>query len=108
MPDPRLLALVTALLFVAGVNASRADYSVGQLQQIEGLILQKDCGALWRYLQENPQIMAGSDALSRELRTFADATSRGQLDCFSARTAQLPLAPTQPLVNFAASQAVIY
>ncbi len=108
MPHPRLLALITALMLVGGNSPARADYTVSQLEEIERLILGKDCGALWIYLQANPGIMSGSDALSVELRVFADATARGQIDCFDAptatTTAQTALT-TGPVVNFAASAA---
>lgn len=107
MPEPRLLAVITALLMIAGVPA-RADYDIEQLQQIEQYILQKDCAALWQYLVANPSIMSGSDALARELKIFVAATERGQLDCFAARTAQTAVVPPTAAVSFAATNAVIY
>ncbi|WP_347312279.1 hypothetical protein [Defluviimonas sp. SAOS-178_SWC] len=107
MPDPRLLAVITALLMIAGAPA-RADYDIAQLQQIEQYILQKDCAALWQYLTANPSIMSGGDALARELRTFVAATERGQLNCFAARTAQTAVVPPTSVVNFAAANAVTY
>lgn len=97
MPEPRLMAVITALVMVAGAAPARADYDIDHLRQIERLILARDCGALWRYLVDHPAIMAGDDALARELRLFVAATERGQLDCFSARTAPAPA----PAVAFA-------
>lgn len=85
MPEPRLMAVITALVMLAGTSAVRAEYDVEQLRQIEDMILRKDCGALWQYLVENPAITAGDDALARELRVFVSATERGQLNCFAAR-----------------------
>lgn len=107
MPEPRLLAIITALLLIAGAPA-RADYDIAQLQQIESYILQKDCAALWQYLVANPGIMAGNDALARELQIFVAATERGQLDCFAARTAQTAVVPPTAAVNFAATRTAIY
>ncbi|SPH23322.1 hypothetical protein DEA8626_02386 [Defluviimonas aquaemixtae] len=103
MPGTRLLALITALVLVGGNSPARADYTVSQLEEIERLIVRKDCGALWLYLQANPGIMAGGDALSLELRAFADATARGQIDCFDAPTAQTSVPAAGPVVNFAES-----
>lgn len=103
MPDIRLLALITALMLVAGNSPARADYTISQLEEIERLILRKDCGALWLYLQANPGIMTGGDALSVELRAFADATALGRIDCFNAPTASIAAPATGPVVNFAAS-----
>lgn len=99
MPEPRLMAVITALLMLAGTSPARADYEVEQLRQIERLILAKDCGALWQYLVANPSIMAGDDALARELRVFVAATERGQLNCFAARPPAV-VAPT-PVAAFA-------
>lgn len=101
MPEPRLMAVITALLMLAGTSPARAAYDVGQLRQIEGLILARDCGALWQYLVTNPAIMAGEDALARELRVFVSATERGQLDCFAARSPVPALALPAPVVPFA-------
>lgn len=100
--------MITAMMMIAVGAPARADYDIGQLQQIEQYILQKDCAALWQYLVANPGIMSGGDALARELRTFVAATERGQLDCFAARTAQVAIVPPTAAVNFAASNPVIY
>lgn len=108
MPDPKLVAIVTALLLVSGASSVRAEYNLEQLHRIEGYILQKDCAALWQYLVANPSIMAGNDALSRELRLFVEATQRGSLDCFSARSAATVPPPAAPRASFAADGPVIY
>ena len=62
MPEPRLMAVITALLMLAGTSPVRAGYDLDQLRQIEALILAKDCGALWEYLVSNPSIMTGEKA----------------------------------------------
>lgn len=108
MPDPKLTAIITALIFVAGAAPSRAEYNLEQLRQIERYILAKDCGALWQYLVENPGIMEGPDALAQELRVFVQATQRGQLQCFAARSAEAPVPPANNVINFAAPGAAIY
>lgn len=105
MPEPRLMAIVTALMLMAGTVPARAAYDIAQLQQIERYIVSKDCGALWQYLTVNPGIMSGDDALARELRVFVSATERGQIACFGARTTPAIVAPT-PLVSFAAAQRI--
>jgi len=99
MPEPRLMAIITALMMMAGTTPARAAYDIGQLQQIEKYIVSKDCGALWQYLVANPEIMAGGDALARELRVFVTATERGQIGCFGARP-EPALVPQTPVVNF--------
>lgn len=100
MPEPRLMAVITALILMAGSAPARADYEIDQLQQIEQFILRKDCASLWQYLVSNPSIMAGDDALARELRVFVSATERGQLNCFAARTPPPVVAPP-PVMAFA-------
>lgn len=86
MPDPRLVAVITALLMLAGTAPVRAAYDLAQLQQIEDMILRKDSAALWEYLVANPSIMAGDDALALELRLFVAATERGALNFFAVGT----------------------
>ncbi len=108
MPDPRLVAIVTALILAWGGSAARAEYGLEELLQIENYILQKDCAGLWQYLLANPAIMEGEDALARELRVFVDATQRGQIECFSARSAANAVPLTGPVVNFAPSSGVVY
>jgi len=95
------MAVITALLLMVGTSAARAAYDVDELRQIEDLILRKDCGALWQYLVDNPAIMAGDDALARELRVFVAATERGQLNCFAARPPAPAVVPPAPAVAFA-------
>lgn len=85
MPEPRLMAVITALMLLAGTAPARAGYDVGQLRQIEQYILARDSGALWEYLVANPAIMEGDDALAQELRLFVAATERGQLNFYAAR-----------------------
>ncbi|MGR3341699.1 MAG: hypothetical protein ACU0DI_00440 [Paracoccaceae bacterium] len=84
MPSPRLIAVITALVFIAGAQGGHAAYTFGQLQDIERLILSKDCGALWFYLQDNPDLMEGDDPLADELRKFAFGIEGGAIDCIFA------------------------
>lgn len=86
MPNSKLTAIITALMFVASSNGANAAYDIGQLQEIERHILSKDCGALLGYLQTNPGIMDGGDLLSQELRSFADGVEGGLIQCLSAKT----------------------
>ncbi|OYX42335.1 MAG: hypothetical protein B7Z02_12400 [Rhodobacterales bacterium 32-67-9] len=107
MPEPRLLAIITAFLLIAGAPA-RADYDIAQLQQIEQFILQKDSAALWKYLVDNPGIMSGNDALALELKAFVAAIESGQLAIFAARPAQTAVVPPTAAVSFAATRTAIY
>ncbi|MCB2117210.1 MAG: hypothetical protein KDE00_13160 [Rhodobacteraceae bacterium] len=102
MPEPKLMAIVTALMLMAGTVPARAAYNIEQLQQIEQYIVGKDCGGLWTYLNANPTIMAGDDALARELKIFVSATERGQVACFGVRPIPAVVPPT-PVVAFAAT-----
>lgn len=86
MPNPNLMAVITALMFLAGTGGAKASYNLAQLQQIEQYILSKDCGALLGYLQLNPAIMDGNDQLAQELRSFADGVEGGLIQCLSAST----------------------
>ena len=91
MPNPRLIAAITALVFIAGAQGGHAAYTFGQLQDIEKLIRSKDCGALWFYLQDNPDLMEGNYPLADELRKFAFGIEGGAIDCIFAP----PRAPGQ-------------
>lgn len=86
MPNPNLMAVITALMFLAGTSGAKASYNLAQLQQIEQYILSKDCSALLGYLQLNPAIMDGDDQLAQELRSFADGVEGGLIQCLSAST----------------------
>lgn len=83
MPRPRLLAIITALIFIGGGSGAKATYTLAQLQEIERFIQQKDVASLRRYLLVNPEIMTGNDALSRELHGFFECAQSGRLDCFT-------------------------
>ena len=83
MPSSRLLAVVTALVLVAGAQPGRAAYSLAQLEEIERLIVRKDCSGLWSYLSSNPGILQGNDPLATELRGFMSGVSGGVIDCLS-------------------------
>ncbi|PPB82283.1 hypothetical protein LV82_00210 [Albidovulum inexpectatum] len=77
MPNPKLIAILTALLMCAGSGSAQAAYTLEQLRQIETYLIQRDYGALWRFLAEHPEILEGDDSLARELRVFTQAISRG-------------------------------
>ncbi len=94
MPNSKLTAVITALMFIAGAPGANAAYNLQQLQVIEQLILAKDCGALLRYLQSNPEIMDGGDPLAQELRSFSEGVNGGIIECLSAQSG----AVTQGLV----------
>ncbi|MGB7268097.1 MAG: hypothetical protein WBC90_01100 [Albidovulum sp.] len=79
MPNPRLLAVVTAMMFLLGGNALRAELSLSQLQELERIISSNDTGALRSYLDQHPDLLSGNDPLSRELREFCG----GGLSCFN-------------------------
>lgn len=84
MPNPKLTAVITALIFIASNSGVNAAYNLAQLQQIEGFIQSKDCGALLRYLRQNPGITDGEDQLAQELRSFANGVEGGLIQCLSA------------------------
>ena len=88
MPNPRLLAIVTAMLLLGGIQPAGAAYNLRQLQDVEQLILSKDCGALLLYLQGNQEMLEGDDPLAQELRNFAQGVEGGLIQCLSpgART----------------------
>lgn len=98
MPNPKLIALVTALLLLGGNSRALADYSLEQLRAIELLILSKNSAGLGDYLVAHPQMTAGSDALAVELRAFLRCSRSGTVNCFDAviadkGTAVPPAAP---------------
>lgn len=86
MPNPKLTAIITALIFIAGTGAANAAYNLAQLRQIEQYIASKNCGGLLGYLQQNPGIMNGNDLLAQELRSFANGVEGGLIQCLSAQT----------------------
>lgn len=86
MPSPKLTAIITALMFIAGSQGANAAYDLVQLQKIERYIATSNCGGLLGYLRQNPGIMVGSDPLARELRSFASGVEGGIIQCLSARS----------------------
>ena len=65
------------MLFGAAGPGVAQDYSVAQLEEIERLILSKDLGALWRFLQLHPEFAQGNDPLAQELRLLMAELERG-------------------------------
>ena len=68
MPGHRLLSVVTAMLLAHGTDASAQDYSLDQLLRVESLILNRDANGLLQYFQNNPELLAGGDSFSQEMR----------------------------------------
>lgn len=93
MLNPKLTAIVTALMFVGAGHSANAAYNLQQLQVIQGFVDAKDCGGLLNYLEANPSIMAGNDALARELRSFANGVEGGIIQCLSAETTRSAQTP---------------
>lgn len=96
MPDPRLIAIVTALVLMGSGTPGRADFSFDQLKTIEQLVLSRDSLALGRYLAANPRLTQGDDPLARELRSFQNCMSSGRLDCFASQRTVTAAADTTP------------
>lgn len=80
MPDSRLLAVLTAMMFMCGGGALRAEISLGQLRELEQIVASKNSRALWHYLHLNPAVLEGSDPLAQELRKFCGS---GGLSCYN-------------------------
>lgn len=85
MLNPKLTAVVTALILFGGSQSGNAAYDIEQLRVIDQHIQSKNCGGLRTYLQSNPGIMSGSDPLAQELRTFVDGVDGGLIDCLAAQ-----------------------
>ena len=96
MFHPRLIAVVTALALLGAAGPGRADYSLSQLQAIEGLISSRNCEGLWLFVKSNPELVDGEDPLAKELRVFVTATERGQLECFASRSSKSALSASVP------------
>jgi hypothetical protein len=84
MPYKKLLAVVTMMMITGTKADAQQVVTIDELRQIESLIGQKDCGALFSFLVANPHTTAGQDALARELRGFVQNVNSGSLECFSA------------------------
>ncbi len=98
MPSPRLLAVVTAMLMIAGAARGQQGASLGDLERIESFIQSKDCGGLWSFVTSQPTLLEGNDPLARELRVFVASTERGLLDCFSSRGGAAGGVDSEPVV----------
>ncbi|SNT12217.1 hypothetical protein [Tropicimonas sediminicola] len=81
MPEKKLVAVVTALMMSAAAFGARADVTFEQLETIDRLLTQNNTRALWAYLQEYPELLAGEDELSLELRKFCTDVTLGRLRC---------------------------
>lgn len=88
----RLVAVVTAMQLLSP-SAQAQQFSLSDLQQIDGMINEKDCGGLWNFIQSRPGLTSGNDPLARELRAFSETIQRGAVNCFSA--ARVPAPPVE-------------
>jgi len=86
MAQPRLIAIVTALLLMGVGSPALATYTLAQLQDIDRMLSARDWGALASYVRANPQLLESTDALGVELQTFLSSYGRSQLDLFASRT----------------------
>ena len=77
MPNPKLLAIVTAFMLMAGAPGAYATYTLTQLEIIEQIILDNDCAALRDFIEANPGLLEGDDQLAVELRAFAAGITEG-------------------------------
>ena len=84
MPNPRLTAIITALMLSGATMPLYADYTLDQLRQIEHLVIMKDTAGLGRLLATDPRLAQGEDPLARELRGFLSCYERGRLNCFAS------------------------
>ncbi len=80
MPNSKLVAIVTALLFLLPSQHVRAEITLEHLLTIDQFLSENNIQALWDYLQKNPDLLLGDDELSLELRSFFETVSRGQVD----------------------------
>ena len=85
MPSPKLVAIITALMFLAGARGGHAAYTMDQLAEIERLIVSRDCGGLRAYIEQYPSLLEGTDPLSDELRSFARGVDTGLIACLYYR-----------------------
>ena len=81
MPQKRLVAVVTALMLSAAALGARGAVTFEQLETIDRLLTSNDTRSLWAYLQEYPELLAGEDELSQELRKFCTDVTLGRLRC---------------------------
>jgi hypothetical protein len=78
-----LIAVVTALVLVMPAGRASAQASAGQLLELERLVLSGDVDSLYTYILNNPALLLGEDDLARELNTFVESVSQGQVSRFS-------------------------
>ncbi|GEM_PF-3651210 len=77
MPNPKLLAVITAFMLVAGAPGAQATYTLSQLQRIEDMTLHQNWTQLKEYILENPSLIYGNDVLAAELKAFLESMLRG-------------------------------
>lgn len=109
MPDPRLLAIITALTLFSGSGAVMGQESLAKLQQLEQLIVSKDCGGMRNFINANPELSRGSDPLAVELRAYATRLNSGLIQCLeSPRRARGSNRTARESITRNASQSAIY
>jgi hypothetical protein len=79
VPSPKLLAVITALMLVAGAPGVQAAYTKTQLEQIEQLVLTQDWVQLRDYVLASPGLLEGDDGLVVELRKFLQSMQSGAI-----------------------------
>lgn len=84
MPDSKLIAIITALSLISSTGGSFAQNSLARLQQLEQLIVRKDCGGMRNFISDNPDLTQGNDPLAVELRSYANKLDNGLINCFAA------------------------
>lgn len=84
MPQPRLIAVLTALMLLSSGKGVLAGYTYEQLVEVDRLVGAKDYAGLMAFVEANPQILIGNDPLANELRVFLFNTNSGNLTAFDS------------------------
>lgn len=79
MPQPRLVAILTALLLLSGGRAAQAGFTYEQLVEVDRLVAAKNYSGLRSFLQANPEVLIGDEPLANELRLFLLRINSGQM-----------------------------
>lgn len=94
------MAIMTALMFASGGYSAFGQTSVDQLQQLERLLIQNDCDALYGFLSDNSEILTGTDPLAAALRDFVVQVELGLTDCLAAPPSAGPPAGPPPTETY--------
>jgi hypothetical protein len=82
MAQPKLLAVLTALLLLGHGSPLRAGYTLDQLQAIERMLSAKDWTSLATYIARHPELVQGNDPLAVELQRFTTSYDSATVDTF--------------------------